>query len=93
MSLDFTIRGSLAKSEGLGVFAGCLCCSTEADVVGAVTKLLGVGGEIDHLVIECSGMAQVLVLHIKEGTIIGRNLIALLESLCFVLCSRSKSAM
>ncbi|KAG0562933.1 hypothetical protein KC19_9G184100 [Ceratodon purpureus] len=37
---------------------GCLCCSTEADVVGAVTKLLEVGGEIDHVVIECSGMAQ-----------------------------------
>lgn len=37
---------------------GCLCCSTEADVVGAVTKLLEVGGEIDHVVIECSGMAE-----------------------------------
>lgn len=46
-------------SQGLGLFAGCLCCSTEADVVGAVTKLLEAGGEIDHLVIECSGMAQV----------------------------------
>jgi G3E family GTPase len=59
--LGFIFRRSLAIPEGLGVFAGCLCCSTEADVVGAVTKLLEVGGEIDHVVIECSGMAEVLV--------------------------------
>lgn len=46
---------------GLGFSAGCLCCSTEADVVGAVVKLLETGGEFDHLVIECSGMAQVCI--------------------------------
>lgn len=37
---------------------GCLCCSTETDVIGAVRELLEMGGEIDHLVVECSGMAQ-----------------------------------
>lgn len=50
------------QASGLAAFSqlenGCLCCNTDADVVGAVTKLLEAGGEIDHLVIECSGMAQ-----------------------------------
>lgn len=76
--------------RGLGLFAGCLCCNTDADVVGAVTKLLEAGGEIDHLVIECSGMAQVQVLayHGRHDNVDEYQL----NLVRFVLCGRNRTA-
>lgn len=47
--------------DGRGRFAGCLCCSTTADEDRDGNKLLQVRGEVKHLVIECSCMADVLV--------------------------------
>ena len=40
---------------------GCVCCTAEADLVGTIIELLKDRSQIDHLVIECSGMAQVRI--------------------------------
>lgn len=38
--------------------AGCLCCTVRSDLISALNKLWRRKGEIDHIVIETTGLAN-----------------------------------
>jgi len=63
---EVNVDANLVQRKGKGssmvafgqIEDGCVCCTAEVDLVGTIIELLKDRSQIDHLVIECSGMAQ-----------------------------------
>jgi G3E family GTPase len=49
-----------STEEIVEISNGCICCTVRKDFMDAIEKLLASGREIDHIIIESSGMSQPL---------------------------------
>ncbi len=49
-----------STEEIVEISNGCICCTVRKDFMEAIEKLLSSGREIDHIIIESSGMSEPL---------------------------------
>ena len=60
---DIGIDGELIVATGddlVELSNGCICCSINGDLVGAVSRVLGRGQQLDYLIVETTGLADPL---------------------------------
>ena len=58
---DVGVDGSLVDSACEALFElndGCVCCSVREDLIGVFEQLLGRTDEVDHIIIETTGLAE-----------------------------------